>query len=162
MSSSIYHSRALVSAPQSVSVVAVCSKLLSHVWARAADSYLQAHNRRWEGVSPILHCVRPKHGHLGAVSKCLNHVLDFLHCANESMAQLTLIFAVASLHLLMHSLLHFSLQDPRSRRLVVCRSLQDVRCIDPVVYSACSLVYSLLLRMPFKCQCATTYQLVGA
>ena len=45
----------------------------------------------------------------------------------------TLIFAITSLHLLMHSLLDLALQNPCPRGLVKVCDFQDVRCVDPVV-----------------------------
>ena len=47
----------------------------------------------------------------------------------------TLIFAVASLDLLVEFLLDFSLQNSGSRRFVKARSFQDVGRIDPVISS---------------------------
>ena len=38
-----------------------------------------------------------------------------------------LVLAVAALHLLVHALLHFALEDPRSRGLVVVGNLENVR-----------------------------------
>lgn len=46
----------------------------------------------------------------------------------------TLIFAVSSLDLLVHALLHFALEDSRSRRLIVLSSFENMRRIDPVIY----------------------------
>ena len=45
----------------------------------------------------------------------------------------TLIFPIASLHLLVHSLLHLSLQNPRTSRLVVVGDLENMRSVDPVI-----------------------------
>ena len=49
---------------------------------------------------------------------------------------LTLIFAIATLHLLVDSLLDLTLENPRPRGLVVVGYLEDVRRIDPVVGAA--------------------------
>lgn len=45
----------------------------------------------------------------------------------------TLIFAVSTLHLLMHTLLHLALEDTGPGRLVVVGDLQDVGSVDPVI-----------------------------
>lgn len=48
----------------------------------------------------------------------------------------TLIFAVASLHFLMNTFLHFSLQDSSSRGLVKPGDFKDMRRVDPIVGSS--------------------------
>jgi hypothetical protein len=45
----------------------------------------------------------------------------------------TLVFAIATLHLLVDALLHFPLQNSRTRGLVIFRDFEDVSSIDPVV-----------------------------
>ena len=52
------------------------------------------------------------------------------------MPKLTLVFAVATLDLLMDAFLHLSFEDPCSGRLVKASYLQDVGCIDPIVRSS--------------------------
>jgi hypothetical protein len=47
----------------------------------------------------------------------------------------TLVFAIASLDLLVEFLLDLSLKDSSSRRFVEARSFQDVGRIDPVICS---------------------------
>ncbi len=49
------------------------------------------------------------------------------------MASHTLIFAITSLDLFMYPLLHLSLEDSCSSRLVEAGYLQDMRCVNPVV-----------------------------
>ena len=56
--------------------------------------------------------------------------------AGSARCSLTLIFPIATLHLLMDPLLHLPLKNSRPRRLVVVGYLQDVRRIDPVVGTA--------------------------
>jgi hypothetical protein len=48
----------------------------------------------------------------------------------------TLVFAVASLHLLVHTLLYLALQNTGPARLVVVGDLEDVGSVDPVVGAA--------------------------
>lgn len=65
-------------------------------------------------------------------------IMAVSNCSLSSVAILeihTLIFAVASLHFFMHSLLYLSFQNSSSRRLIKAGCLEDVRCIDPVVAS---------------------------
>lgn len=47
-----------------------------------------------------------------------------------------LVFAIATLDLLVHALLHLALEDAGSRRLVIVGYLEDVRSVDPVVGTA--------------------------
>lgn len=51
----------------------------------------------------------------------------------ESTAFITLVFAIATLHLLVGSLLDLPLQDASSRRFIKSRSLEDMCCIYPVI-----------------------------
>lgn len=48
----------------------------------------------------------------------------------------TLVFAISSLHLLVHALLDLALENAGASRLVEVGDLQDVGCIDPVVGAA--------------------------
>lgn len=48
-------------------------------------------------------------------------------------ASLTLIFAISTLHLFVHTLLDLALEDARAGGLVEVGDLQDVGCVDPVV-----------------------------
>lgn len=47
----------------------------------------------------------------------------------------TLVFAVTTLHFLMHALLHFTFEDSGSCGLVETSSLQNVCCIHPIICS---------------------------
>lgn len=47
-----------------------------------------------------------------------------------------LVFAIATLHLLVHALLHFALEDTGSGGLIVVGYLEDVGSVDPVVCPA--------------------------
>lgn len=62
-----------------------------------------------------------------------------LFCQGPTLAQrdpCALVFAIAALDLLMHALLHLSLQDSRSCWFVEAGDLQNVGGIDPVVGAA--------------------------
>ena len=45
----------------------------------------------------------------------------------------TLVFAIATLNLFMHTLLHLALEDSGSGGLVIVGYFEDVRCIDPII-----------------------------
>lgn len=55
----------------------------------------------------------------------------------------TLVFAITSLNLFVHTLLHLALENAGSAGLVIVRDLQDVCSIDPVVGSAAHAVVAL-------------------
>lgn len=60
--------------------------------------------------------------------------MPFRRCDRPCLAGgITLVFAISTLHLLVHALLHLALQDTRARRLVVVGDFEDVRRVDPVV-----------------------------
>lgn len=75
------------------------------------------------------------------VSTCLSYHQHAPYLA-ASAGVLTLIFPVAALHLLMHPLLHFSLEYPCSCGLVEAGCFEDMGCIDVVV---CSTSHDLVV-----------------
>lgn len=86
-------------------------------------------------------------------------------------AACTLIFAITSLYLLVHVLLHISFQDSRTCGLIKTSSFQDVSRIDPVIMpsshnmflqidSELKLVHWNLLNNQCVSRCAITVNVV--
>ena len=61
-----------------------------------------------------------------------------------------MILSIASLNLLMGSLLHLALEDSRSCWLVEARGFQDVGCVDPVIMApAHDMFFEIMAKLVF-------------
>jgi hypothetical protein len=66
---------------------------------------------------------------------------------NSTCCICTLVFSVSTLHLLMHTFLYLTLEDPSSTGFIIFRDLQDVSSVDPVVGSASHTVVAFAVEL---------------
>ena len=139
-------------------VLAVWKRQRLRAWERAVDFCRQARSRRWVVAFPGHRSSVLGRDHRGVGSMFLHthcmvsnqtlfdtlfHVFLLFYLAGFHSSQLTdceglhtLIFAISTLHFLVHALLHFALENAGSRRLVIVGDLEDMLRVDQVVRAA--------------------------
>ena len=90
------------------------------------DWCLRGRSRRWVGAFRRRRCALQEVSLRSKEPRCLPRSRQYGDRCWNNAALLTLVFPVASLNFLVHTLLYFPLQDSCPGRLVVVGNLQDV------------------------------------